>query len=205
VSPRKQPEPSMPSTFQREVEPLFAPLVDEILGPCLRAHGYLVDHSTSNVLEYRAQRIGCTISLDTLSYEIDMQFFLCNDPSIVVSLAVLVRLTLGDGARFKCIFQPTTTDSLRDCLVRMRELLYSAAKDVLSDEEEVLQRAHAYVCMISRDYTAQVTTRLIRDRAEVAWLSRDYATVVLMYNGIHNDLSEYELRRLTYAMRQLDV
>lgn len=122
-----------------------------------------------------------------------------------------VKYTLGDlldlvGVREKeeyTFFQASTKERIKIWVPKLAELVRKYGGSILKGVPDIFGRLKEIQTRNSEMYLKEIRISRIRKKAEEVWHSKDYKTLVKLYESIREDLTPAEAKKLEYARRRL--
>ena len=136
------------------------------------------------------------------SYELNVEVGSIAEPAgRSYRLSDVLGAIVGWDDKRPTYFQASNREAVRRCVQGIADLVANHYGPVLRGDAGVLGRVAAHTLERSRAHTREVVQRPVREAAEKAWQTKDYAKVRELYASIRDDLTLVERKRLEYAER----
>lgn len=181
--------------FVEAVEAAFSFLVEKF--------GFrLVGTEPPTLVRYESGTAFLNVYHGRQSYEINVEVGSIADPAgRSYRLADVLGAIVGLDDSRRTYFQASNREAVRRCVQQIADLVAKHYGPVVRGEADVFDRVAAHTSENSEAYTREVVQRPVREAAEKAWHTKDYAKVQELYASIQDNLTLVEQKRLEYAER----
>lgn len=165
--------------------------------------------STSLVMvRYESDEIFVVIRYDAnhsyeLAVEIGQLKALFNGQERPFSLNEILRLNKLSEVDIHSAVQASSQEVVANCLKKMATQLSRYGSDFLSNDMFAYKRLSDQRERECNDYELKTKLSYIRSDAQIAWKNKDYKQVIALYDPVKNVLSDAELKKLSYAHKQI--
>ena len=100
-------------------------------------------------------------------------------------------------------FQASNKDQTQKLIQKLSEYIKTYAKPILAGNHEIFGKLQMLRKKKSDALIKDIHLTKVREIADIAWKEKDYPKIVEVYESIKDDLTSIELKKLTYAIKQL--
>lgn len=198
--PRDHDDPEAPWIrlgFEEAVLAEFAFLVREF--------GFRLAHSDPSLVRLESPNgVGVEVWLERGSFEISADLLRLRPTSSErFTTWEIARLAGAPGVTAASWLQASNRQAVAEGVAQLSELLRTYGSEALNGDERTLQGLRALQLSESDRFLAEGRATRARSALGKAWADRNYPRVVELLEGIADQLSPAEYRKLTYARKQL--
>ncbi|WP_042955284.1 hypothetical protein [Pseudomonas sp. G5(2012)] len=160
--------------------------------------------SSEQLLKYQNEFVSLTVALDRLrSFELSITLGGngAQYPQESFSLAEILRFRGRQESDFLDGLMVVDEEGLSNILPRVANLILIHAADFLSGNKESYSQIQEWRNMECKKFELDSSLKYAREIIEEAWKARDYETIVNVLSPIKGGLTEFEIKRLEYALK----
>jgi hypothetical protein len=157
-------------------------------------------------IAYEGDDVMLVLLHDDLSYELDLALW---RPSVVdearhpFTMSDIIRVTDPAKARDYRSFSAASDDSVRRGVAILVSDFREYGLAALTGEGDFYRQMLDARSEAAREFATEIADKAARERAEQAWLRRDFEEVIVAYRSMEDRLSRAERARLHYAAKRL--
>jgi len=164
--------------------------------------GFVRVETKMTFVKYCSAQVFINIYHGRASYEMNVEIGRVTEPTRTLSISDVLKWsgTYEDaGFGRHVMFQVSTRDGVFEFVPRLASLVRSAAMPLLENKASAWKEALELQQRRWEEYVAEVNDSAAREKAELAWQSKDMAETARLYRSMKGNLTDVELRRLDYA------
>lgn len=168
-------------------------------------YGFRCVKTEVTLVRYESDRVFVNVYHGRGSYFMDVEIGpLSGNPEMEerFSLRHVLKLAAALETTGYTEYQVSHAEHVKEFVDKLAELTKIYAGDVLRGQPKVFEQLRALQTSESDALTKSWHFNDIRRQAEIAWRSKDYATLVKLFESIRADLSPSEVAKLEYAKKQ---
>jgi len=154
---------------------------------------------------YASKDVFLYVHFDTYSYELGLEVGLLSvgsKESCFYSLAEVLEVVLGKDHEYTTFCQSSTKDGVEEYIKHFSEIVKNHYEPALQNRKDFFE------CLaLAKSASAELSMRNlrlqdVRKEAAEAWDNKDYSRLVELYEPIRSELTNAELKKLDYALKQ---
>lgn len=177
--------------FQATAKEEFSFLVDTF--------GYELTQEDVTFLRFEGNGIFVNVYHGRLSYEIGIELGRLPDEKYTLHEILSV---INPSVASEAGAQASAKDAVRNCLRRIAKVFRENCKKVLMNDSSVFESIAPQVSVWRQEYTDKYQFGATKNRANEAWLRKDYPEARRLYGSISKHLTRTEERRLRYLIKK---
>ena len=188
--------PWIPLGFEEAALTEFAFLVREF--------GFRLAHSDPSLVRLESPNgVGVEVWLERGSFELSADLLrLRPNPNERFTTWEVARLAKAPGVTVASWLQASTPQAVAEGVARLSGLLRTYGSEALHGDERIFQGLRALQLSESDRFLAEGRAAWARSALDKAWADRNYHRVIELLEGIADQLTPAEYKKLTYARKQ---
>lgn len=167
--------------------------------------GFKLVQQSLTLVRYESSTVFLNIYHDRMSFELEVEVGALKKPSQRLSLTDILLWTgvwQKEGFGQHVTFQVSKKSDVVTFVRKLAQLVENYAKPFLSNDRAAFEQAALLQKQRADDYVQEVSNSNIRSKAQQAWETHDYTTLIELYTLISDTLTSVETLRLAYARRR---
>jgi hypothetical protein len=183
----------------------FVRAVEDAFGFLAADFGFKVVERDLTYVRYESEKVCLVVYHGRRSYEIGVEVSRLHDGDARrYRLPEVLGAVLGETAQQNAYYlQSSTREGVRRCVEVAATFVKQHFGPLLKGKQSAWNQVCSFAARRNEEYTREVVQQPVRDAAEQAWRSKNYAAVAQLYGSIRDDLTRVESMRLEYARKQL--
>src|SRR5436190_17827121 len=164
--------------------------------------GFVETTCTNTMVDWQGARTGITVFHGSQSYIMGAEFRRLAARHVPIDLADALRAIHPDQVHLAA-YQTSSASNVRAGLDQLASLVRDDCEALLAGDPQVWQRVEEAWRQQQELYEREARIRVLRERANQAWHTKEYATAVSLYREMEEALTEVEKGRVAYLTRRL--
>jgi hypothetical protein len=158
-------------------------------------------------IRYESPRIFVNIYHGRTSFEMGVEIGRLREPNGKVTVNELIYSAGAEkkpeGFDSHVMFQVTSRQGVEKFVPQLANLVKKYGPPFLCDDDTAyrsLRKAHV---LATKTYEKEIKLRHIREKAEVAWRTKNYKKIVELFEPVRGDLTNIEAKKLAYSKKKV--